>query len=106
MFPGSRFICEKMNIVRFENDRGLYFTLFGKSHRTDGPAKTWNYNGETNWYYNNKYHREYGPAIELPNNLYKAWYYHGKRHKSDGPALIYENGYEEYYYNDKYINKK
>jgi hypothetical protein len=106
MFPGSRVMCEKMNIVKSEDIYyGIAFTLFDKLHRTDGPARIWN-DKETNWYYGNKVHRIDGPAVENSRINYKAWYNHGLQHRIGGPAVEYENRVYKWYYHGKLIKRE
>ena len=52
LYPGSKLICEKMNMVKYEDRGNVWFTLFGKDHCSDGPAVI--YNGHSYYYYNGK----------------------------------------------------
>ena len=96
LFPGSRIICERMNIIKKEDNGVLSFTLFGKLHRVDGPARIWS-DGSFEWYYNGKLHRPCGPAVEYKVYGAKYWYWHGNLHRLDGPAAEYSSGYKLWY---------
>ena len=79
-----------------------YWYINGKLHREDGPAKIWA-DGSKFWYINGKRHREGGPAMEYASGD-KFWYINGKRHREDGPAL-YANGYKFWYINGKKLSE-
>lgn len=87
------------------------FTLHGKWHRRDGPAKVfksgreewWLYGEEhrvdgpatisrsprsgEEWFFRGEYHRDGGPAITLTSGS-THWYSHGSLHREDGPAIV------------------
>ncbi len=55
------------------------------------------YNGNKEWYFNNKRHRIDGPAIESSNGGVKAWWYDNKRHRVNGPAVEWGNSKAWYF---------
>ena len=65
--------------------------LIGTIQCTQAMEYVKNFNGNKEWYQNNKLHRLDGPAIENVDGT-KEWYYHGLRHREDGPAVEYANG--------------
>jgi len=77
--------------------------LNGLLHREDGPARVYT-NGEEEWYLNGKRHREGGPAERRENG--DAWYTHGVRHRKGGPAVEFSNGYKKWYLNGKRYSEK
>ena len=50
-------------------------------------------------------HNPYGPAFTRKSG-YKAYYIENKLHRLDGPARIYAYGREEYWINNKLLNKE
>lgn len=77
----------KVHRCKYDNGEILReYTLDGKLHRIDGPAKE-HVNGEKYWYQNGKLHRDplTGPAIEYSKGDFE-YYVNGKRHRVDGPA--------------------
>ena len=55
--------------------------LYGKRHRTDGPAIIYS-DGSEEWYLHNMCHREDGPAIKNANGNI-AWYLNGRFYEFD-----------------------
>jgi len=100
------------------------WTVNGKIHREDGPARIENIsnnnpNGTNYGYFSrNLLHRDDGPASicgitkENPNGTYQSYYQHDKLHREDGPALIYgiskenPNGTYHAYYKHRQRHRK
>ncbi|MEZ0226232.1 MAG: hypothetical protein ACAH83_16875 [Alphaproteobacteria bacterium] len=60
--------------------------------------------GTKRWYCNGKLHRDGGPAYEGVDGT-KMWFRHGEIHREDGPALIQPDGREEFFLNNKQLEK-
>lgn len=90
------------------------YKVYGKYHRTDGPARIEYRNGnvkEEDYYINGKRYRADGPSILRYNNrgeLDTIYYTDGEKlNRLDGPAYISQwNGEVKYYINDKKFEKK
>ena len=95
--------CIQSHIVITTDAERTAYTIFGKYHRTDGPAIVYA-NGDQYWYQNGKYHHEDGPAIVYANGD-QYWYQNSKYHREDGPAIIHVNGDQYWYQNGEGTGK-
>ncbi len=84
----------------FRTQYSISWTLNGKLHRADGPAKIHS-RGDVHYYINGELHRADGPA-EIGNSGSVEYYIRGKRHRTDGPALIWPGKLTEYIIDGKY----
>jgi hypothetical protein len=101
LFPGSKELCYKLNLIKVDNFAYIEYRLFGKLHREDGFAMIDKIKKIKAHYYNGRLHNEKDYAIvDIDNN--KCWYVHGKLHRLDGPAVMNLNGTKEWYYRGKY----
>lgn len=71
------------------------FKLYGKHHRIDGPAITWD-NGKKEWWLYGSEHRADGPAITWINGA-EDWFFRGGRHREGGPAITHPSGATEWW---------
>lgn len=85
----NRILSMMVKRVEWKYGNTEYF-VFGRLHRTDGPAVIYA-NGNESWYYWGKLHREGGPAV-IGSNGEERWYRHGQFHRTDGPAYIDSDG--------------
>jgi hypothetical protein len=75
------------------------YMVGGRLHREDGPALEYS-NGSKEWHIKGRQHREGGPAvITAEGNQY--WMQNGQYHREDGPAIVYNNGYVQYYLDNR-----
>jgi hypothetical protein len=75
----------------------LYYELFGRRYREDGPAIEY-VNGGKEWWFNDKLHRKDGPAVSWADG-HKEWWFDGRLHREDGPAIERNNGDIEWWLN-------
>ncbi len=83
------------------------WTLNGKAHRADGPAKIWftKYYYQIQYHINGQLHRMDGPAIIHDDDAIE-YYVRNKCHRIGGPAYIRADGTEIHYINDVYYTPK
>jgi len=89
--------------VKVHGNGDKHWYLYGKLHRTDGPAVEYA-DGAKFWWFDGKLHRTDGPAVEYANGA-KFWWFDGKCHRTDGPAAEYANGTKEWFLDDKQLTQ-
>jgi hypothetical protein len=60
------------------------------------------FNGDKTWFLYGKRHRTDGPAIESANGT-KEWWLDGSLHRTDGPAVEYPDGDKEWWLDGKEV---